>query len=159
MIDFQITGEGQVLTGLVSAEAAAVKGVRESVARQTLRLLRHIKEEKLTGQVLKVRSGTLRRSIAQRVTDNGAAIVGEVSTPLVYAPPHEFGVMMKARIVEAKRVSALKFQFNGKTMFRKRVTIPAYRMPERSFMRSALEDLQGSIVADIAASADVDSTL
>ena len=141
MIDFKLTGDGQVLAGLVRAEGEAVRRVRETVVVQTLKLSRHIKEQKLTGQVLKVRTGTLRRSIGHTIDDTGSAITGQVSTPVKYAPLHEFGGTVKARIVEAKRAKALRFQVGGKTVFAKRVSIPAVKFPERSFMRNALADL------------------
>lgn len=45
--------------------------VTESIGRLILKLQRKVMQEKLSGQVLKVRTGTLRRSIDQRlVTDN-----------------------------------------------------------------------------------------
>jgi phage gpG-like protein len=159
VIETKITGEGQVLTGLVRIEGEVEARVRASVARQTLELVRHVKENKLTGQVLKVRTGTLRRSIAHSLTTTSGAITGTVSTPLVYAPIHEFGGTIPARIVEARRAQALKFTVGGKTLFRRAVSIPAVRMPERSFLRAALADRQAAIEADLQAAANVSANL
>lgn len=159
MIKTSITGEGQVLTGLVKLEGEVEARVRASVARQTLELLRHVKENKLTGQVLKVRTGTLRRSVAHSITVTGDAVTGAVSTPLVYAPIHEFGGTIRARIVEARRAQALKFTVGGKTLFRRAVSIPAVKMPERSFLRTALAERQAAIEADLQAAANVSATL
>lgn len=65
--------------------------ITESIGRLVLKLQRKVMQEKLSGQVLKVRTGTLRRSIDQRlVTDNGA-VTGVVSTNVKYGKVHEYG--------------------------------------------------------------------
>jgi len=155
VIEFTISGDGQVLAGLVRAEGDAISRVHDSIARQTLELVRHVKENKLTGQVLKVRTGTLRRSVAHTISSSSSSVTGTVSTPLVYAPIHEFGGTIPARIIAAKRAQALKFSVGGKTLFRRAVSIPAVKMPERSFLRSALEDRKAAIEADLQRAADV----
>jgi phage gpG-like protein len=154
VIDFKVSGDGQVLAGMVKAEADTLARVGASILRLTLSLKRKVKEDKLSGQVLKVRTGTLRRSIGHDVFDDGAGIVGAVSTPIKYAPPHEFGATIPARIVEAKRAGALRFQIGGKFVFAKRVNIPSFKLPERSFMRSALADMDAEIRTDLQQAAD-----
>lgn len=51
----------------------------------------YIKKNKLSGQVLKVRSGRLRSSITNRVFLSGKDLAGQVGTNVVYAKIHEIG--------------------------------------------------------------------
>jgi phage gpG-like protein len=68
-----------------------------------------------------------------------------VGTNLVYAAIHEYGGTTRAHVIEARKAKALAFQMGGQTVFFKRVNHPGSHMPERSFLRSALEENAGSI--------------
>lgn len=117
----------------------------------SMRLYRHILMNKLSGQVLHTVSGRLKRSIVERTTDDGTKIVSEIysdgSAP--YANIHEYGGKTPAHDIVATKVQALSFLREGKRVFYKRVHHPGSRMPERSYMRSALEDMQEEIVAEL----------
>ena len=65
MINYHVDGDAK-LTGTVDQINEAV---RQSIVRSTLKLLVKVKREKLSGQVLNVRTGRLRRSITQKVID------------------------------------------------------------------------------------------
>jgi hypothetical protein len=43
----------------------------------------------------------------------------------------------------------LRFQLGGKVVFAKRVNHPGSRMPERSFLRSALYDMESEITRQL----------
>ncbi len=51
----------------------------------------YIRTEKLSGQVLRVRSGRLRSSITHRVAQEGDDTVARVGTNVIYAKIHEYG--------------------------------------------------------------------
>src|SRR3989304_768029 len=53
--------------------------------------------EKLTGIVLHIRTGTLRRSITNQVFRSGPKIIGKIGSNLVYARIHEFGGIIRAK--------------------------------------------------------------
>ncbi len=150
-----------VVNGTVDARAIIIKFERatpkiidalsKAIARAGYNLERVVKQDKLSGQVLKVRTGNLRRSIHTELeglgTINARATVG---TNVVYARIHEEGGTIPAHIVEARNGKALKFTpSGGATMFRRRVQIPDVVLPARSFLRSALEELRPSIILDI----------
>jgi phage gpG-like protein len=141
MLTFTLEGDRLVIEGLNRASDQAREAVRIGIGRTTLQLLTAVKEDKLSGQVLQVRTGRLRRSINQRVDVSGGSVVGTVGTNVSYGKTHELGLTIKAHLVEAKKAKALRFQLGGKTMFRKSVMIPAVKMPKRSFLMSALQDL------------------
>lgn len=78
MIDLtaKILGAESVTMRLASAPAAVLVRVRTEVERLGIELQRKVKESKLTGQVLKVKTGRLRRSINLKVTEGGNSITG-----------------------------------------------------------------------------------
>ena len=92
MIDLtaKILGAESVTMRLASAPAAVLVRVRTEVERLGIELQRKVKESKLTGQVLKVKTGRLRRSINLKVTEAGGSITGSVGT-VCLRPPLEVG--------------------------------------------------------------------
>jgi len=101
---------------------------------------------KLSGQVLKVKTGALRSSInVEGPTEQGGTIRGSVGVPhgptYTYGRAHELGVSAPYEIV-ATRARALAFQMSTKnkmkTIFAKRVLHPA--IPSTPFISSVLEE-------------------
>ena len=104
---------------------------------------------KLSGDVLKVRTGVLRGSVNANTVTDGQTITGTVESsggPAFYGRVHEFGVPHAWEIVATKS-RALRFQLgvkgNAMAIFRKSVTHPP--LPERSFMRTTLEENEEEI--------------
>jgi phage gpG-like protein len=151
MITTQIIGSEAVIAKLGEIPDRVASLVRAEVERQAIALSRYVKENKLSGQVLKNRTGTLRRSInyALMIADQGLS--AQVGTNLVYAAIHEYGGQTRAHVIEAKNAKALAFQMGGATIFRKRVQHPGSKMPERSFLRSSLAESRERIIAAIEA--------
>jgi phage gpG-like protein len=107
-------------------------------------LERHVKEDKLSGQVLQHRTGQLQQSIHNEVNSNGSSVIGRVFSagPLPYAAIHEFGGQIPDRYpVNAK---ALHFFIGGKEIFAK--FAKGFAMPERSYLRSSLADFRQQII-------------
>lgn len=71
------------------AIAALELGTREGLSEAGFNLARHVQERKLSGDVLDVRTGTLRRSITSNLVDQRLAV--RVGTNVEYARIHEFG--------------------------------------------------------------------
>lgn len=133
------------------------KSVVRAMNRVTIGVQAHVKADKLSGQVLHVQTGTLRRSINREVRVNGGEIEGIVGTNVEYAAAHEYGfhgtVTVRAHI---RRIStSIKSQAIGSMHNRvgrasKNKYFKGYAdvrehsrkvdLPERSFLRSALKD-------------------
>lgn len=113
------------------------------ITRWSIDLQRHVKQDKLSGQVLHVRSGTLRRSINRKVTRTPTSIVATAGTNVEYAAAYEYGFDGDVNVKAHLRSSKNGFQFPVKSFVRHQHT------PERSFLRSALKDLESQITADI----------
>ena len=103
---------------------------------------------KLSGEVLNVRSGALRRSIGYSVVPTPAGPTASVfSRGVPYAAIHEFGGTTKPHLIEAKNAQALRFYSNRWAMmiYRKSVNHPGSVIPERSYLRSALREMEPEI--------------
>jgi phage gpG-like protein len=149
MITAIIIGKEGVVTTFRQLPLKASDALYRTLTRLAIQLTRHIKEDKLSGQVLRNRTGTLRRSINYRVVGTSTLITAFVGTNLDYARIHEYGGTTKPHVIEPKNAQALHFLMNGKDCFFKRVNHPGSRMPERSFLRSALTDLREEFIQEI----------
>lgn len=106
---------------------------------------------KVSGPVLKVRSGRLLASLRAQMRETSAAITMEVFTQGVpYAAIHEYGGKTSPHLIVPKTARALHF-FNsgGVEVFARVVHHPGSVLPERSYLRSSLAELQGRITANI----------
>jgi phage gpG-like protein len=128
--------------------AAINPALRAQLEEIGVELSAYIKAEKLSGQVLKTRTGTLRRSITHKVHEKGRyANTLEVGTNVEYAAIHEFGFKGTVRVPSHDRVVTMAF---GKPL-KEPVTanVRAHNrhveMPERSFLRSSVADHRDEI--------------
>jgi phage gpG-like protein len=136
--------------------AALPQSVAARLADEVERLgdvLRDRVERNLSGQVLQRRTGRLAGSIAVAVERTGLGASATVSSDSPYAAIHEYGGTIPAREILPKSARALAFPWRGQQRFFKRVALPAVTMPERSFMRSALEETAPEIRAALEAAA------
>lgn len=150
MLKIELKGDSEIMARLDHAPATIRRELTKEVTALVLLLEGHIKRDKLSGQVLHVRSGDLRRSVhaVLPVAQTSAGVVGRVaqSGDVKYGGIHEFGGRTPAHIIEASKAKALHFMMGGKEIFAKRVNHPGSQMPERSYMRSSLADLRDDIV-------------
>jgi phage gpG-like protein len=86
-----VVGAAEVQAKFAGAAEKARPLLRSRVQRLGLELLRKVKAEKLSGQVLHVQTGRLRGSVNEQTTDEGAAIVSSVGTNVVYGAAWELG--------------------------------------------------------------------
>lgn len=150
MITISVENDQEVILRLRRLPENVRKSLLKKVTSLTLKLERRVKE-KLSGQVLNVRTGALRRSIFSRVTETRTEIVGRVASSgdVKYAGIHEFGGVTSPHTIEAKRGQALRFMLNGKEMFRRSVNHPGSKMPKRSFLRTSLAEMRPEIVTGL----------
>jgi len=153
MIAAQIVGDRAVIAHLEGTPAKVMNNVRSEVQRLVLALLNRVKGEKLSGQVLRNQTGTLRRSINQRVTGDASTSTGSVGTNLSYAAAHEFGfkgpVSVKAHLRMVKVAWGKPVKNPG--MHQWGAFTRQMNLPERSFLRSALKDMTPEIQARLTA--------
>jgi len=92
-------------------------------------------------------------AFAETRAPSTVAIGATVSSDAPYAAIHEYGGVIPAREILPQSARALAFPWRGQQRFLKRVQLPAVTMPERSFMRSALEETAPDIRAALARAA------
>jgi phage gpG-like protein len=125
--------------------------LRDTVTQETFELQRHVVQDKLSGQVLNRRSGALSRSITARMTESAGTIRGIVGTNLAYGRIHEYGRTIHHPGSVAREGGMLRFEVGGAVLFRKRTAPHEIRMPERSYLRSALRERREAFFAAVRA--------
>lgn len=146
MLNITIAGDRELIERLESMPGKLQAALFQKVSLLALKLEEKVKR-KLSGEVLNVKSGDLRRSIANKVERSTHAVIGKVfsSGDVKYAAIHEFGGTTKAHVIEAVNGKALAFSMGGKQVFAKRVNHPGSKIPERSFLRSSLTEMRDEI--------------
>jgi phage gpG-like protein len=151
VITAQIFGVERLLVRFHALHPRIHGELSRTVQRLAIKLTAHVKQNKLTGQVLKVRTGTLRRSINYQVAVTPISTMASVGTNLSYAAIHEYGFRGVVNVRAHLRLA--------KTVFGRELATPAVQhvgahsrrvnIPARSFLRSALKDLKPEIVAQL----------
>lgn len=140
-VSIVMLGDKELISKLQAMPAICRQLILAKMQSLALELQRHIVEDKLSGQVLKVKTGNLRRSISiqQTVTDTGNSFQAKVfsSNDVKYAAIHEYG----GTIVPIKANALSWIGPDGKRIFAKSVTLK-----ERSFMRTSLADQRNAII-------------
>lgn len=135
MFEVKVTDKG-VRASLTKFQTVAVGELLKVITSLSIQLTAYVKDKKLSGQVLNVRTGTLRRSITFRVNSLPDKIEGVVGTNLIYAAIHEYGGQFRTRLGTGKNPPKV----GGK---------PFGTMPERSFLRSSLRENSSNIVRQL----------
>lgn len=153
MIAVTLSGDRAVALELRGMTLRVHDALRRAITRESLLLLAAVKEEKLSGQVLKTRTGTLRRSINRRQMETATGIRATVGTNVAYAAIHEYGFdgtqTVRAHMRQITRAfgrplaASVMVSVGG---FERHVN-----MPERSFLRSALAERRPAILAALEA--------
>jgi phage gpG-like protein len=147
MITAHLVGDTELIARLSAMPGGLQQGIARGVTRLALELKRLV-QQKLSGPVLKARSGRLRNSINTQVQQSSTEVTATVETNVPYAGYQEFGVPHSWPIT-ATSARALAFEVGGQTIFRKSVMHPP--LPERSFMRSSLREMEPRIRAELEA--------
>jgi phage gpG-like protein len=110
-------------------------------------------EQKLSGEVLQMKSGALAGSIGVTIeeTSGGVAVRLATSADVKYAAIHEFGGVIPPHEIVPDKAKALAFLVGGKQAFAARVNLPAIAMPERSYMRTSLAEMADEIGGELSA--------
>lgn len=95
-ITLQVVGDDKVIAKLQSFPDRLKNELKSSMDKITIDLASYVKDSKLSGQVLKVKTGTLRRSIRASTSVGAESVTGYVRSraggePVVYAAYHEYG--------------------------------------------------------------------
>lgn len=144
MINVSLVGD-QVIAARYKALGPQLRTrLADTIYALCIKLVGHIQQDKLQGQVLHHRSGRLQRSIhANPIRTEGTKIIGEVGTNVEYAAVHEYGLT----VTVSEHLMLVKQAWGRPLKEPKEVTVRAHKAtyPERSFLRSALKDMAPEI--------------
>jgi len=120
-------------------------GVQKEIMRLALKMTGKVMG-KLSGDVLRVRTGRLRRSIHPEWDFRQGYSGTTVGTNVEYAGIHEYGFSGSVQVKSFQREMTRAF---GKPISPTQVTVRAHtrnvNMPERSFLRSTLREMNSEI--------------
>jgi phage gpG-like protein len=172
VISFAIVGDpnrvpDKIKNMIPAIQARSLEAMKLSVIELTARV-----KEKLSDDVLHVRTGTLRRSITGKVSESGTQVIGTVGTNIVYARINEFGGKTPPHDIYPRNAQALAWPGqgvnasafmkkgggftkrggvslgqSGSLVFAKVVHHPGSKIPARSYLRSSLKELEPQIMA------------
>jgi len=150
MINGYIVGDERVVARLRELPARTQATLTAAVTRLAVGLQAKIKTDKLSGQVLKRRTGTLSRSINYRLNQGVTEITASVGTNVEYAARHEYGFTGTESVKEHLRQIKQAF---GRPISPVSVTVRAFTRevsyPAHSFLRTALQDMAPEIRAGL----------
>jgi phage gpG-like protein len=146
VISASLVGDAATLDRLHAMRIAASSGVARAIAKLGLDLQNNVQQNKLTGQVLRVRSGSLGESIAVRVDQSETAVSAIVYSNLDYSAAQEYGVARTVNVRSSLR--QIKEAF-GRPIAAETIPVGEHSrrmdLPQRSFLRSALHDMTSDI--------------
>jgi phage gpG-like protein len=156
MIRVTLIGTNELKARFEALYPRARDSIFRSVSKLAIGLQTKVRDEKLSGEVLKNRTGTLRRSIIERVEDNGNTITGIVGTNLSYARIHEFGGTIKhpggtAYLLFAHETAVFLKNSNPLADRARRTKPHDIPMPERSYLRSSLKEYEPVAQSELSA--------
>jgi phage gpG-like protein len=161
MITVRLEGDDAVAERLRSLPARLHDRVLATMQRLGVELKARI-DANLSGAVLHRRTGRLAAAQRVDVTDDGTTIglsAGFDEADVPYGAIQEYGGTTRAHLIEAKNAKALAFTVGGRLVFAKRVQHPGSKIPERSFLRSALAAIAPDALAALTALADEEALL
>ena len=153
MINVTIKGQEEVISNFKELTPRTVEKLVPTIHGILVDLQRHVVADKLRGGTpLHARSGRLSGNInISGPFSDSTSVKGQVGTNVEYAAIHEYGGTIPAHDIFPKNKQALSFFWDktGANMVLKHVHIPTIKMPERSFLRSALADYKELILTRI----------
>jgi phage gpG-like protein len=152
MFALELDGLEQTSARLEGYPAALQAALGAKAGELAAALADLVKNDKLAGGVLNARSGALSASIAASVTAEADGVLASVGSEgdVKYAAIQEYGGKTSAHEILPAKANVLAFAFDEAQHFARRVEHPGSAIPERSYLRSALEDMKDDILAALA---------
>ena len=144
-ISVTIVGREEILARFRSLASRVPNVVRARMLLEMSKTAEFIRAEKLSGQLVKNRTGTLRRSIHPDAEASGSTITGIVGTNVEYAKYLERGTA--AHEITPKSAKVLAFKKGGEMVFARHVNHPGIQA--RRFLAGSIEERTSAIVAGL----------
>lgn len=158
MISGYLIGDRKLITQMDGMSAKVQREIFATVDKLGRELILRVVYHKLSGQVLKRRTGRLAASIARnapetrsRFEETAVSATSYVGTNVSYGKTWEYGAHVPAYDIFPKNRQALRFMMNGKEIFAKHVHMPARDIKARPFLAPALQEMKPFIIAELQA--------
>ncbi len=153
MLSLSIEGAEALQARLDAFPAALASELAAKAQDLANALADKVKFEKLSGEVLNARSGALIASIGAEVSSDGDEVSASVGSygDVKYAAIQEYGGKTGAHEILPAKAQVLAFLVAGAMRFARRVEHPGSVIPERSYLRSSLDEMSDEILAALAA--------
>lgn len=151
MITVEITGDQELISHLENMPDNIRKAVTKKVTTIRLKMEARVKQ-KLSGELLKVRSGDLLRSIGSETEQTSNGVYGRVFSTggqgknPVYAAIQENGGTTRPHIIMARKAKTLAFMMGGKMRFAKFVNHPGSVIKGVHYMSGTLKEFENEII-------------
>lgn len=153
MITVEIIGARECAARLKALTPHIRQRLKAVLTALGYKLAARVQSNRLSGQSLHVRTGTLRRSIKSTVEESGTKMTGVVYTPVVYAPVHEFGFQGVVTVKEhLRRITSSRY-LSGTNTFTVRSHSRHMNIPQRAFMKPEFDLMLPEIQATISEAA------
>lgn len=156
MFAVELHGLDEVRARFDALPAALSAALAARAAELASELADRVKHDKLAGGALNAQSGALQASIVANVSaaaDGFTASVGS-NGDVRYAAIQEYGGRTAAHDILPTKGAALAFMMGGTLRFARSVHHPGSTIPARSYLRSALDEMRGDLVAALADAAE-----
>jgi phage gpG-like protein len=153
MFALELDGLDETSARLDAYPAALGAALAAKAAELAAALVDRVRTDKLAGGgVLNVRSGTLQASITADVSADADGVHATVGSngDVKYAAIQEYGGKTVAHEILPVKAQALAFVAGGALRFARKVEHPGSVIPERSYLRSSLDEMSDEIVAALA---------
>lgn len=153
---WEVRGDKDIVLGFGTLPERMVNRL-EVVIRRHIEAIKNAAQAKVSGGVLKLRTGALRDALGRgtSVSRSDTRIVGKVglagadAKTAIAGGAQEYGATIAAHIVRAVNTSKLRFTIDGKFFFAKQVLIQETKIPEHSFLRSSLREQAPLFARDV----------
>jgi phage gpG-like protein len=160
ILNLTLVADSVMVDRLVSLPGFVRPKLRATIQSLLFRLQALVQDGKLSGQVLNIRTGNLKASIHQSgPQETGTGVSGAVYSDgsVKYARIHEFGGVIR----HPGGTAYIPITAEGRVAFISNAAAEEMRsppprtaahdipMPQRSFLRSSLRDLEATIVSEI----------
>ena len=151
MLQLSLEGQAELTERLGAMPDRLRAALAEKVDALAQNLFAQVVSVNLSGGVLRARSGALRDSIRLQASQQdgliGADIFSDGDVP--YAAIQEYGGKTAAHEILPDKARVLAFALDGRRVFARRIQHPGSQIPERSYLRSALEEQGDDIAQDL----------
>jgi phage gpG-like protein len=136
---------------LASLAADLLSRLEEKARQLAAALADKVREEKLSGGVLQIRTGALKASISSDISIDGNQVNATVGSfgDVKYAAIQEYGGRTSAHEILPDKAQALAFVIGGVQRFARRVQHPGSTIPASGYLQSSLDEAHDEIVEEL----------